>query len=112
MAAGVLAGDESHSLQALWIDRQVLLQEPAVNGVTQNPGQLLILQAIDREGHAGAEDNGHVYAFLVHIRQAPAGVSLAGSAALDVRGKGALTPGPSPSVRVDRRPSIYIRAVP
>ena len=71
----VLAGDEANALQALRIDRQVLLQQPAVDGTTQDSSQLFIAQAIDGEGHAGAEDDGDVDPLLVHVREALPGVA-------------------------------------
>ena len=85
----VLARDEAHALQALGVDRQILLQQPAVDGAAQDAGQFLVPQAIDGQGHAGAEDDGDVDPLLVHVREALAGVPLTGPAALDVRGEGA-----------------------
>ena len=92
----VLARDEARPLQALRVDRQVLLQKPAVDSTTQNTGESLVPQAIDREGHAGAEDDGDVHPLLVHVREALARVPLTGPAALDVRRKGATDARPQP----------------
>ena len=105
----ILAGDEADALQALRVDRQVLLQEPAVDGATQDTGQFLVPQAIDGEGHAGAEDDGDVHPLLVHVREALAGVPLTGPAPLDVRCEGATDTRPQP-LGSGRQPSFDIHA--
>jgi hypothetical protein len=85
----VLAGDEAHPLEALRIDRQVLLQEPAVDSVTQDSGQLLVPQTVDRESNAGPKNDGDVHPLLVHVEEALTGIPFARAASLDVRGEGA-----------------------
>src|SRR5262249_37438124 len=92
----VLAGDEAHALQALRVDWQILLQEPAIDGATQDSSQLLVPQAIDGQGYAGAEDDGDVYSLLVHIRKALASVPLTRPATLDMRRKRATDAWPQP----------------